>query len=553
MYIKRNVFRILFILIMPLSISFSQELDKVVFVESAFKPIIEDANKIGSMPLLTDTLNPKPEISYSILPSRIDAKYEIKPIKAATLVGSPLDKLYNSRAVIGLGNYTTPLVEFSIHNLRSKEYAVGAYAYHKSSHTKLTLENDHKVPAGYGTNKFMAYGKRFYKNVNVEGELDFNSQKNRLYGYNTANFTDSLPDMENKDIRQWYSQIRGKAEVYSTVPDSNAFQYRLALIADYFGDDYANSQNHVDIPGKLSFKVYSFRLNLNARLHYFQSVLDTLRGTNDYLFQFNPVLSKKGDQWQIFVGANTYVSSYGKANFFPEAKLSFVVLEKAMEAYCGISGYLEINNFSKIANENVYIQSGLNTKNTKHKLIGYGGLKGLFSSNSGYQIEAKFESIENMYFFQNDTTTELENTFIPVYDDIELVKLSTELWYSPYTYLDFYFKASHYTYNQAIELKPWHKADLNLSFTTQYNFKEKIYANIDIIYVGKRYAKNFSDLANPIELKGIWDVNLGLEYRYSNVLSAFVNVHNLLSQQYYLWNQYPSQKINFLIGFSYKF
>ena len=553
MCLNRSVIKILFFLFVPLSLSYGQELDKVVFVESAFKPIIENAEKMSLLPILSDTLKPQPEINYSVLPSRIDAKYKIKPIKPAKLVGSPLDKLYNSRIRLGIGNYTSPLAEFSINNLRSKEYAVGAYVYHKSSHTKLKLDNGHKVPAGYGINKISAFGKRFYKDLNVEGDLSFNSHKNRFYGYNTANFTDTLPPMDNIDIRQWYSRFKARAEVYSTIPDINALQYRLTLMADYLSDDYANSQSHVDIPGQVSFMIQTFRLDLNARYHFFHSLLDTIRGKNDYVFQFRPVLHKKGDQWKVFVGANTFFTSYGKANFFPEAQLSFVVMDKVMEAYFGVTGYLDINHFSKIARENVFIKPGLNMKNTKHKLIGYGGIKGQLSSNSGYKLDLRFDSMEDQYFFVNDTLTLLENSFVPIYDDVELIKLGGEFWYSPYTYVDFYLKGAYNSYSLASEAKPWHKPATELTFTTVYNYKEKIYANLDVIHMGKRYAKNLSDIANPIELKAIWDINLGLEYKYSNVLSAFLDIHNLLAQQYYTWNQYPNQKFNLMLGISYKF
>lgn len=541
------------LLFIPISISFAQEVDKIVFVESAFKPIVENAEKIGTMPIMLDTLKPNIDINYSVLPSRIDAKYKIKSIKPAKLVGSPLDKLYNSRVRLGFGNYTTPLAEFSIQNLRSKDYAVGAYFYHRSSHTKLKLDNGHKVPAGYGINKFSVYGKRFYKDFNVEGEVSFNSHKNRFYGYNTSNFSDSLPDMDNKDIRQWYSQIKARAEVYSTVPDSNSLQYRIGIIADYFSDDYSNSQNHVDIPGQLSFMIQSFRLDLNARLHYFHSVLDTLRGENDYVFQFRPMLHKSGDQWKVFVGLNTYFTSYGNANIFPEAQISFDVIDNTLQAYFGVSGNLEVNHFSKIAQENEFIAPGLNMKNTKHKLIGYGGIKGLISSDFGYKVDLRFDSMEDVYFYQNDTMNMLENQFTPVYDDADLLKLSMELWYSPLNYLDFYLRGAYNSYSLARQSKPWHKPGTELTFSTVYNYKEKIFAKIDILNKGKRYAMNFSNPTSPIELTSIWDINLGLEYKYSNVLSGFVDVHNLLAQQYEIWNQYPSQKINLMIGFSYKF
>lgn len=546
--------KVFILLLLCTSAAYGQKnVDQTVFVESTFKPRVEEAEKISSIPLATDTAQVTPEISYSVLPSRIDAQYKIKSIKPAKLVGSPLDKLYNSRVRLGIGNYTTPLLEFSIQNLRSKEYAVGAYAYHKSSHAKLKLENGHKVPAGYGTNKFAVYGKRFYNDFNVEGEVGFNSQKNRFYGYNTANFPDTVPDMESKEIRQWYSQIKARAEIYSTNTDSLALQYRLALIADYFSDDYANSQNHVDVPGKVSFMIKDFRLDLNARFHYFASTLDTLRGVNDNAFQFNPVLSKRGDQWQVRVGLNTYFTSYGDANIYPEAELCFDVIPGAMQAYFGVNGDLELNHFSKIANENYFILPGLNMKNTNHKLIGYGGVKGLISSDFGYKAELRFDSMEDIYFFQNDTNSILENQFVPVYDNADLLKVMGELWYSPYTYLDFYLKGAYNSYSLATELKAWHKPTSEFTFRTVYNYKEKIYATFDLINIGKRYTKDFSDLTTPKEHKAIWDVNLALEYKYSNVLSGFVNAHNILGQRYDIWNQYPSQKINVMLGLSYKF
>ena len=531
----------------------AQDIDKVVFVESEFKPLIENAEKMGVLPELSDTISPQPEINYNVLPSRIDAKYKIKPIKPAKLVGSPLDKLYNSRVRLGLGNYTTPLAEFSIQNLRSKEYAVGAYVYHKSSHTKLKLDNGHKVPAGYGINKASVHGKRFYDNFNIEGGIGLDAHKSRFYGYNTANFTDSLPSVDNRDIRQWYTQLKARAEIYSTASDSLALRYRLGLFADYFADDYTNSQNHVKLPGQVSFMIESFRLDINAQFDYFQSTLDTVRGQSDNIVQFRPILHKTGDMWKVFVGINTYFTSYGDPNLFPEAQLSFTVLEDALEAYFGITGNLEVNHFSKMAKENAFIRPGLYMKNTRHRLIGYGGIKGAIASNAGYRIDVRFDSMDDLYLFVNDTSSVLENQFVPVYDNAEKVIAGLELWYTPLSFLDFYMEYAYHNYSLETEAKPWHRALSELTFTTRYNYKEKIYANLDIIHLGNRYAKNFTNLNEPAELKPIWDVNLRLEYKYSNVLSGFINVHNLLSQQYDQWNQYPSQKINVMVGFSYKF
>ena len=84
-----------------------------------------------------------------------------------------------------MGNYSTPLAEFNISNLRSKDYSFGAFMHHKSSYSKLRLENDVKVNAGYVDNLINIYGKRFFSGVTLSGNLNFEQHAFSYYGYNT--------------------------------------------------------------------------------------------------------------------------------------------------------------------------------------------------------------------------------------------------------------------------------------------------------------------------------------------------------------------------------
>ncbi len=540
-------------LILALSLStFGQVPSKIVVVESSYKPMVDQVEKLSMMPEFNDTSSVKPKISYSVLPSRLETKFEVKPIKPASLVGSPLDELYKSQVRLGLGNYTTPMAEFSIHNLRSKEYAVGAYVFHRSSHANLKLENGAKVPAGYSRNRVSLYGKRFYNELNVEGELYLNTDKYRFYGYNTELFPDTT--LEAKDIRQYYTQVGGRAEVYSTVADSGAFQYRFGIDANYFGDDFKNRETHLHIPVLASFAIKTFRVDLNADYHMYAGLFNNIE-KQKHVFHFNPQLRKRKEQWEVLLGLNSYIinSSGNTFSLYPEARLSFNVMEKVMQAFFGIDGGIEFNNFSNVVGENPYIQPGTNINDSKNKLTGYGGVKGQLASNSGYLADVRFSSLDNVHFFVNDTNTALQNHFNVVYDKMEQVQFRGELWYSPFSYLDLYLKGQYSTYSLANEAKAWHMPAMKLSFVTRYNFKEKIFATFDIINYGKRYAKDMNNAGGIITHDPIWDLNLKLEYKYSQVLSAFVDFHNILSKRYYLWNQYPSQKINVMVGFSYKF
>ncbi len=529
-----------------------ENMSKIVLVESAYRPEIETTEKISTMPLFTDTARTVPDIEYSILPSTLKTQYHIKPIKPAKLVGSPLDELYNSRLKVGIGNYSTPLVEYSIQNLRSKEYAIGAYAYHRSSHSKLELADGNKVAAGYGTNKFNIYGKRFYRGLNVDGDVFLNTNRYRYYGYNTEVVPDT--NLDKKEIRQLYTHLGARAGIYSTVADSGEFEYRVGIKGSYFGDDYKNRENNFKVPYKIAFNIQSFRLEFDGSYDLYSRKFDSV-DSREQVVHVRSLLKKGTDQWAVQVGANTYFSKTDKSDFkfYPDARFKFEVIDKIMEAYVGIYGRLELNTMEKVTSENPYVIPGINIDHTNNKLTGYGGLQGLLGPNAGYRADISFNTMENTYFFINDTANLLGNQFITVSDNVELTKFSGELWYSPFTFLEFYLKGNYFNYRLDRSLKPWHKPKFNMTFETSYNFKEKIYVNLDIIHLGKRFAYNHALPDEPIELDQIWDLNLGLEYRYSKVLSGFVDINNLLAKQYYIWNQYPSQKINVMLGFSYKF
>ena len=102
-----------------------------------------------------ETTIPKFHIPFH--PSDLQISFEPDPIKAAKTVTTSLPKIYNSWLETWPGQLQHALAEFNISNLRSKEYAYGAYLYHKSSHGNVRLANDDKVNAGYVVNKMNLY------------------------------------------------------------------------------------------------------------------------------------------------------------------------------------------------------------------------------------------------------------------------------------------------------------------------------------------------------------------------------------------------------------
>jgi hypothetical protein len=531
---------------------YSQDLKKEIYVISSFKPTIADAEKISIMPSIEDTMKLKTQSDYVLLPSRIKSDFSPRPIKAAKMVGTPLDKFYKSYLKIGLGNYVTPLAEYSIHNLRSKEYAFGGYIFHKSSHTKMELENGAKVPAGYGRNKLLLYGKKFYKDINLTADIGLNTHRVRHYGYNTDNFPDSIYEPDADEIKQSFFHVFGAAGIHSTDADSGALSFALNLRGDYYQDHFKNKEPHFNLSGNVSYPIKKFRIGVRGAYDYY-NFNDTLR--KESLLLLHPFVLKRKPEWEVKLAAKVFIENDGnsRAYFFPDASIRFHIINKALITNIGVTGNVENNSYYSITTENPYLVPGTDVRNTIHRFTALGGIEGRLSRKMSYKLDVTFDIMEDALFYVNDTNTRLENQFAIAYDDADLIKYHGELAWAPLTYLSLFLEANYYSYKMTMEDRPWQRPSADMTFAVRYNYKEKIYTELDYLLYGKRYAKNHALPNNPYQLNPAHDLNLKIEYKYSNILSGFVHFYNLLAQKYYLWNYYPSQRLNILVGVTYKF
>jgi hypothetical protein len=143
------------------------------------------------------------------------------------------------------------------------------------------------------------------------------------------------------------------------------------------------------------------------------------------------------------------------------------------------------------------------------------------------------------------------NQFTVVYDDVTLGNLHGELIIRPNDSWKVMLKGNYYSYITMVrEEHPWNKPEFDASLELRYNMQDKIILDAGLNTIGSRYFENFIpdvDATLPLTV----DANLGLEYRYSKLLSFWVHLNNLAAQSYYLYNNYPSYRFRVMIGFNY--
>jgi hypothetical protein len=540
----------LFALLLP-EIANSQDIKKDVHVVKPYKPSVSDANKINVLPEINDTTTFRPSFNYSIVPAKLNTSYELRPISAARMVAEPISRLYKSYLKLGYGNYSTPLLELDISNLRSKNLQYGVLMHHLSSGGKLKLANGDKVFAGYGNNDVSLFGKKIYRRSEWTGNIDFSSKSVYYYGYDAD--TVRIPPPEKKDIKQNFIRLGAKTEIASIHPDSNHFNYNITARYQYIRDKFENAEHGIH----LSAFTERFRrdnlIGANSGVDIYHTT-PSIDSSYNAVVMFNPWFSRKSDEWKFVLGFNSYLdltSGHSKIYLYPRASLQFNIVKNILIPYIGVDGHLETNNYEKIASENPFIIPNLHVKPTDHQIEGYGGLKGKFSSKGTFNLKVSYSIINNAYFFVNDSLSEFGTKFKAVYDDIELVRYFGELGYAYSEKLSFLFRGSLYNYTMFYEEKPWHKPSWEVNLEARYNIQDKIIASAAVNLLSKRWAKPFKAGQPALELSAVPDINLGLEYRYTSILSAFIKFNNLGAARYYQWNQYPSQRFFVMAGFTY--
>ena len=528
-----------------------------------YKPVIVDATKIADKPVIVDSTKKLKVNGFSINNSKkVATGYDVAPIEAAEMVGEPLTKLYNGLVKIGFGNYTTPYGEAWYNHLRSKDYAYGVRLKHLSSQTNL---EDYGF-GGFSDNEVSLYGKKFLKEHTLSGNFDYARNVVHFYGYDT-----SLVDiLDNELTIQRFNLFAANAELKSHYAKAERYNHDVKLNFYNLQDTYKTSESNFKANGYLQTAVLKETLKINAAVDYYnyKTIQDTVNNT---IITLNPNFIATGEKYRASIGVTGVADIFVKSKFYfyPNIDLSYNIVDNIIIPYAGASGKLQKNSYKSLTDENPFVLSHLTMNNSNYKYEVFGGLRGTLSSTIAYDLRAAYSSIDNMALYVNDTVSNsvvnanelVANRFDVIYDDAELLMFKGEISYQQREKLRIILRGEYYNYKMSIEEKAWYKPQLKFSLSGNYNLRDKIVAKVDLYYIANQFAKTFvSDTTLSTgkrvvaqELKGVFDANIAVEYRYTKKLGFFLTFNNITNFRYYRYNNYPTQRIGFMGGLSYSF
>ncbi|RLD62513.1 MAG: hypothetical protein DRJ05_00115, partial [Bacteroidetes bacterium] len=468
---------------------------------------------------------------------------------------------------VGFGNYTTPYLEFFANNLRSKKGAFGVHIKHLSSAGKI---KDY-APAGYSDNEFNLRGKRFFKSHTLTSNAWYKKNSIHYYGFRPDDFPEI--SLSKDDIKQSYNRLGLSMKFEDNYTKGHKLDHTFSFGYSYLFDKFDAREHNILFNGDIAKDVnfFSFTddqiLGIETKVdYYFNS--DSLANSNSGIIQINPFYRLRFSQYKFYLGLNTMLESDSSihVHFYPTLHLEVVVLKDLLVTYAGIKGSLAKNSFNTLSLENPYIIPTIEKRFTNYKFEQYGGLKGRIGKFLDYNLSFINSTVENMPFFVNDTASVmgegLDNQFTLVYDRVKYSRVIAEFGFRYNEKLKSTLRGQYNSYFMDNEAKPWHKPSLEISWGVDYQIQDKFIIKGELKTTSKMYARTFetqtTDNINttvlvPVEIKGMTDISLGVEYRYSKTLSGFVNFNNLLGQRYFRWYNYPSYRFNMMMGVSYSF
>lgn len=546
------------------------------YIQGFFNPTLVDAQKIDLRPEPIDTILPDLPVRYEILGTKAEIPARVDSIAAAKLsVLSPQPKLYKGYVKAGFGLYTTPLGELYWDQTRSRNNTYGIHAKHMSSNGGL----DDVGPSDYSFNSVDGHYTHFLPSHEVGGRMIYDRRRVSYYGYSATDSINTVLDaLQAPDdaTKQLYNDIGFAGRIRSLYKDSTRIAHDVGLEAHAYSNLTGSRETNIRINAQLGMQqgaeLYELGVLIdnNAYRARLGGALGDVR-QNGTLVGLTPQVSTRGDKYLVTVGAGIYVDALGTTtfHFFPKAYMSYSLFEDILVPYVGVDGNRQRNSLRSLTRENPWLSGTPSLANTSLKYDIYGGLRGSFSRNLGFDVRISNSRSDGMALFVNLSDTVVTARYgAPysqmgvLYDRVDVVNISGELKAHVSDAFDLTARIDVSTYQTRAQAEAWNLPPYQLAFGAVYSVRDKLIVKAEAQFLGRRkvrgeriYIDGQPDklVFETQELDGYLDLYLGLEYRYTKRLSVFLDASNLSASKYERWSRYPVQRSLVLGGVTYAF
>ena len=574
------------ILIMSLGQVFSQKKPKkkdsiveVINVITSYTPTISDAFKIKKTPkiILSNTTSKK-KLSYSIFSAPVASTFVPKSGVVKGIDVGKKERLFDNYLALGFGNYTTPFIEFFLHQNRKFETDYGIYLKYTSSENgvKNTFLNNEFSTLNLG-------GFYLKEERGFTWKIGGNMYQKQYNWYGLPNISFDNNTINSIAAKQTYGFYEVESEVVFEDSYFDNIKGALSLFDDKFGSKEVGFLLKPSLKIPLGFISKNLsELELQTNINYLQGEFEQnyLNNSNIKYSFFNlgihPVYRVNWNKLSIKLGSKIYLTSDIENSLtdilaYPDLEITYPVISNLINFYAGAGGDLYMNSFQKFSEQNPFVSPTLFLTQTNEQYNLFGGINGTISSNISFNVKASYKSDEDhALFVRNNSKSngvfnastsllgyEYGNSFNVFYDDISTLSIFGEIEIDASKRFSIGATIQTNSYSTTFQQEAWNLPKIEGAIYGKYK-NNNWYANANIFFVGSRmdvqYNGTFpSTIASIESLDAFTDMNLNGGYHFSDFFSAFVKLNNILGTDYDRYANYNVLGFQALAGITYKF
>ena len=574
------------ILIMSLGQVFSQKKPKkkdsiveVINVITSYTPTISDAFKIKKTPkiILSNTTSKK-KLSYSIFSAPVASTFVPKSGVVKGIDVGKKERLFDNYLALGFGNYTTPFLEFFLHQNRKFETDYGIYLKYTSSENgvKNTFLNNEFSTLNLG-------GFYLKEERGFTWKIGGNMYQKQYNWYGLPNISFDNNTINSIAAKQTYGFYEVESEVVFEDSYFDNIKGALSLFDDKFGSKEVGFLLKPSLKIPLGFISKSLsELELQTNINYLQGEFEQnyLNNSNIKYSFFNlgihPVYRVNWNKLSIKLGSKIYLTSDIENSLtdilvYPDLEITYPVIPNLINFYAGAGGDLYMNSFQKFSEQNPFVSPTLFLTQTNEQYNLFGGINGTISSNISFNVKASYKSDEDhALFVRNNSKSngvfnastsllgyEYGNSFNVFYDDISTLSIFGEIEIDASKRFSIGATIQTNSYSTTFQQEAWNLPKIEGAIYGKFK-NNNWYANANIFFVGSRmdvqYNGTFpSTIASIESLDAFTDMNLNGGYHFSDFFSAFIKLNNILGTDYDRYANYNVLGFQVLAGITYKF
>lgn len=522
-----------------------------------YKPILAEAVKLRRSPNLDDVKTYKAKLNYSITDRKLELNSDIQKLQAQALAEEKASILVNNYVKGAFGSQATLLGEAYFNTGKDEGLQLGGYFRHFSQEGKLNKQNS-------SSQQLSVFGRSILDENTFSGKLNFERNGTYFYGIDDARPTLN-PNPEKQALT--FVELEGEM-VKNFTEDQDAFSYALKANGYIWGDKFSAKENYFTLNGYLNKRISSFNLGLAAATE-FGNTKDALTSVGNNLLRLNPYIRLQVNGAKITAGIN-FVQEFGafsSSRIFPAVTADFTLIPDYLQVFGEVKGDVNRNSLKGLTDENPWLNSNINIRNTIEKLSFSAGIKGTGGPGFGYKARIYVKQFDDMPLFVNNYTD--FNKFDVIYDfgKTKLTGLEGEISVQVSDALKWTGKLNIDDWKPAQETYSWFKPGLKVSSNFVYTYNKKLSFNAAVVIQDDVKAKLY--IANPVNpqqyvvpntsiesietIKGFVDLGLGADYRINNKFSVFAKANNILNKNYNRYLFYQVNGFNIFGGLIYSF